>query len=127
MWFYAGGVLGIFFTIILSRLFEMVSIKEEVLKKLRFTGRASNPAAGLLALMGRYSFDIMALHIFVFKMMDMVLRKIYYRDPGMDISAYPSPLSQEWWVLYLMTGVLVPLMTGVILDRVRKAVLMKRK
>lgn len=127
MWFYVGGILGIIFTILISGLVEKIAFKGEVLKSLPFAGRASNPLAGLLALMGRYSFDIMALHIFVFKMIDMVLRKIYYRDPGMDISAYPSPLSQNWWVLYLTLGVLVPLMAGILLNRVKKTFCLKQK
>ncbi len=102
LWYYVGGVLGIIFTILISKLLE----------------RLCSTAARLMALIGRYSFDIMALHIFVFKMMDMLLRKLYYRDPGMDISAYPSPLSQKWWILYLVIAVVLPLIAGIILDRI---------
>ncbi len=100
LWYYVGGVLGIIFTILISKLLEIVS----------------KPASRLMALIGRYSFDIMALHIFVFKMLDMILRKLYYRDPGMDISAYPSALSQKWWILYLIVAVLLPLLVGIIVD-----------
>lgn len=126
MWYYVGGVLGIIFTILISILTEKIPFKSEALKKLPIMGRASNPIAGLLALMGRYSFDIMALHIFVFKMTDMVLRKLYYRDPGMDISAYPSPLSQEWWILYLVVAVLAPLAVGVMFDRIKRVFRLKQ-
>ncbi|ETP72739.1 acetyltransferase, fucose-4-O-acetylase [Lachnospiraceae bacterium JC7] len=122
MWFYVGGILGIIFTILISKLLERLRIPEEVMKKIPLMKNATNPCAGLVALAGRYSFDIMAFHIFVFKMMDMVLRKVYYRDPGMSLSRYPSPLSIEWWILYLVIGVLVPLAVGIMLDKLKKTV-----
>lgn len=122
MWFYVGGILGIVFTVLISKLLEKPRLPEEVMKKIHLMKNATNPLAGLVALMGRYSFDIMALHIFVFKMLDMILRKIYYRDPGMDLSCYPSPLSMEWWILYLVAAVMVPLIIGVVTDKIKAAV-----
>ncbi|SFG40066.1 acyltransferase family protein [Oribacterium sp. WCC10] len=119
MWYYVGGILGIIFTILLSKLVENVSLNKILPEKLFIAPGAKNPVSGLLALLGRYSFDIMAFHIFVFKMLDMVLRKLYYRDPGMDISAYPSPLSNRWWVLYLIVAVFVPLLAGILIDRIK--------
>lgn len=142
LWYYVGGVLGIIFTILISELLLLVKIPgirnlqddvkfgDEVGNKSKFSvmrdtlgivrgiSQNTNVLAGLMALIGRYSFDIMALHIFVFKMIDMVLRKFYYRDPGMDISAYPSPLSQRWWMLYLVAAVIVPLAVGIIIDSI---------
>ena len=142
LWYYVGGVLGIIFTILISKLLLMVklpgslklqddekvgdgagnkskfSIVRYAERKMRSISQNTNVLAGFMALIGRYSFDIMAMHIFVFKMIDMVLRKIYYRDPGMDISAYPSPLSQRWWVLYLVAAVIVPLAVGIIIDSI---------
>ena len=117
-----GGILGIVFTVLISKLLEKPRLPEEVMKKIHLMKNATNPLAGLVALMGRYSFDIMALHIFVFKMLDMILRKIYYRDPGMDLSCYPSPLSMEWWILYLVAAVMVPLIIGVVTDKIKAAV-----
>ncbi|WP_036607007.1 acyltransferase family protein [Oribacterium sp. P6A1] len=122
MWFYVGGILGIVFTIFISKLLEKIRIPDEAMKKIPIIKNAANPIAGLVALAGRYSFDIMALHIFVFKMLDMVLRKVYYHDPGMSLSQYPSPLSMEWWILYLVVAVMVPLLAGVISDKVKSAV-----
>ena len=148
-WYYVGGVLGIIFTIMLSKLVERaevnaklpgeraevnakfpeeraeVSVKlpeESKLKACPLFSKGPNPAAVLLAAAGKYSFDIMALHIFVFKMLDMLLRKFYYRDPGMDLSQYPSPLSQQWWVLYLVVPVLVPMLVGIMIDRIKRRI-----
>ena len=148
-WYYVGGVLGIIFTIMLSKLVERaevnaklpgeraevnvklpeeraeVSVKlpeESKLKACPLFSKGPNPAAVLLAAAGKYSFDIMALHIFVFKMLDMLLRKFYYRDPGMDLSQYPSPLSQQWWVLYPVVPVLVPMLVGIMIDRIKSRI-----
>lgn len=126
-WYYVGGVLGIIFTIMLSKLVERVEVNDKLPEdsKLRacplFT-LGPNPVATLLAAAGRYSFDIMALHIFVFKMLDMLLRKLYYRDPAMDLSQYPSPLSQQWWLLYLVVPVVVPMIAGIMIDRIKRRI-----
>lgn len=122
MWFYVGGVLGIVFTILISKMLERLRIPEKVMSKLPLMKNATNPLAGLVALAGRYSFDIMALHIFVFKMLDMVLRKAYYREPGMDLSQYPSPLSMEWWILYLVVAVMLPTASGIMLDGFKRII-----
>ncbi|OON87964.1 hypothetical protein BXO88_01960 [Oribacterium sp. C9] len=122
MWFYVGGILGIIFTILISGLLEKIRFFGEVMKKIPLMKNATNPLAGLVALAGRYSFDIMAFHIFIFKMTDMMLRKFYYRDPGMSLSAYPSPLSNEWWVLYLFVAVLIPLVVGLAIDKIKSVV-----
>ena len=73
-----------------------------------------------LACIGRHSFDVMALHIFVFKLLDMLLRKLWFRDPGMDLTAYPSPLSSQYWVLYTLVSVAVSVFVGLGLDRVKQ-------
>ena len=122
MWFYVGGVLGIVFTILISKMLERLRLPEKVMSKLPLMKNATNPLAGLVALAGRYSFDIMALHIFVFKMLDMVLRKAYYREPGMDLSQYPSPLSMEWWILYLVVAVMLPTASGIMLDGLKRII-----
>ena len=71
-----------------------------------------------LAYIGRHSFDVMAFHIFVFKMLDMFLRKLYFRNPAMDLSAYPSPLSEHYWMLYTLVPLAVSVLAGWILDRI---------
>ena len=126
-WYYVGGVLGIIFTIMLSKLVERVEINDKLpedskLRRWPLFTKGPNPAAALLATAGKYSFDIMALHIFVFKMLDMLLRKFYYRDPGMDLSQYPSPLSNQWWVLYLVVPVVVPMLAGIMIDRIKSKI-----
>ena len=126
-WYYVGGVLGIIFTIMLSKLVERVEINDKLpedskLRRCPLFTKGPNPAAALLATAGKYSFDIMALHIFVFKMLDMLLRKFYYRDPGMDLSQYPSPLSNQWWVLYLVVPVVVPMLAGIMIDRIKSKI-----
>jgi hypothetical protein len=126
-WYYVGGVLGIIFTIMLSKLVERAEVNDKLpedskLKRCPLSAGGPNPVAVLLAAAGKYSFDIMALHIFVFKMLDMLLRKFYYRDPGMDLSQYPSPLSNQWWVLYLVVPVLVPMLVGIMVDRIKNRI-----
>ena len=71
-----------------------------------------------LAYIGRHSFDVMAFHIFVFKMLDMFLRKLYFRDPAMVLSGYPSPLSEHYWILYTLVPLAVSVLAGWILDRI---------
>ena len=73
-----------------------------------------------LACIGRHSFDVMALHIFVFKLLGMLLRKLWFRDPGRDLTAYPSPPSSQYCVLYTLVSVAVSVFVGWGLDRVKQ-------
>lgn len=75
-----------------------------------------------LAYIGRHSFDVMAFHIFVFKLLDMLLRKLWFQDPGMNLTVYPSPLSSQYWVLYTLMSVAVSVFVGWGLDCVKRAI-----
>ena len=101
-WFFVGTAIGTVFTLMLTLLIEKLPPK---------IGEA-------LAYIGRHSFDVMAFHIFVFKMLDMFLRKLYFRNPAMDLSGYPSPLSEHYWMLYTLVPLAVSVLAGWILDRI---------
>ena len=132
-WFFLGTAIGTIFTLMLTLLIEKMTcgccdtsaasamrmgdtdrsttLFPMLQKVLRGIGEA-------LAYIGRHSFDVMAFHIFVFKMLDMFLRKLYFRDPAMDLSGYPSPLSEHYWILYTLVPLAVSVLAGWILDRI---------
>lgn len=101
-WFFVGTAIGTVFTLMLTLLIEKLPPK----------------IGETLAYIGRHSFDVMAFHIFVFKMLDMFLRKLYFRNPAMDLSGYPSPLSEHYWMLYTLVPLAVSVLAGWILDRI---------
>lgn len=132
-WFFLGTAIGTAFTLMLTLLIEKLTCgfcdtseasavrmgatdRPKILspmyqKLLRGIGEA-------LAYIGRHSFDVMAFHIFAFKMLDMFLRKLYFRNPAMDLSGYPSPLSEHYWLLYTLVPLAVSVLAGWILDRI---------
>lgn len=145
-WFFLGTAIGIVFTLMLTLLIEKLSCgigdtsaasgvetRDTSAASVVEMGDTSRSKTGspmlqkmrrgtgeALACIGRHSFDVMALHIFVFKLLDMLLRKLWFRDPGMDLTAYPSPLSSQYWVLYTLVSVAVSVFVGWGLDRVKQ-------
>ena len=145
-WFFLGTAIGIVFTLMLTLLIEKLSCgigdtsaasgvetRDTSAASVVEMGDTSRSKTGspmlqkmrrgtgeALACIGRHSFDVMALHIFVFKLLDMLHRKLWFRDPGMDLTAYPSPLSSQYWVLYTLVSVAVSVFVGWGLDRVKQ-------
>lgn len=140
-WFFLGTAIGTVFTLMLTLLIEKLTCGCCDTSAVRAgasasaqphsagTGTAAESKAlppilqrilrGIgetLAYIGRHSFDVMAFHIFVFKMLDMFLRKLYFRNPAMDLSGYPSPLSEHYWILYTLVPLAVSVLAGWILD-----------
>ena len=73
------------------------------------------------ALLGKYSFDIMAMHMVLFKVLAVLLRKLYYRDPAMDISVYPSFIDRGNYplgALYIVFSIACSLAVGLLYERV---------
>lgn len=103
--FYPVVLLGFLWTFLLAVLVERVP------KLDRFT-----------AWIGRYSFDVMALHMLVFKGLDLCMRKWYYRDPSMDISRYPSPFAPQYGIAYTVLGVLIPVSLAFFYDVLKKKI-----
>ena len=132
-WFFVGTAIGTVFTLMLTLLIEKLTCglcDTSVASAMRMgeADRSTTWAPMLqkirrsigeaLAYIGRHSFDVMAFHIFVFKMLDMFLRKLYFRNPAMDLSGYPSPLSEHYWMLYTLVPLAVSILAGWILDRI---------
>ncbi len=132
-WFFVGTAIGTIFTLMLTLLIEKLTCglcDTNVASAMRMgeADRSTTWAPMLqkirrsigeaLAYIGRHSFDVMAFHIFVFKMLDMFLRKLYFRNPAMDLSGYPSPLSEHYWMLYTLVPLAVSVLAGWALDRI---------
>lgn len=132
-WFFVGTAIGTVFTLMLTLLIEKLTCglcDTSVASAMRMgeADRSTTWAPMLqkirrsigeaLAYIGRHSFDVMAFHIFVFKMLDMFLRKLYFRNPAMDLSGYPSPLSEHYWMLYTLVPLAVSVLAGWALDRI---------
>ena len=142
-WFFVGTAIGTIFTLMLTLLIEKLTCglcdtsdertgaSTSAQPRSFGTGAAARPKAlapllqkirrnigEALAYIGRHSFDVMAFHIFVFKMLDMFLRKLYFRNPAMDLSGYPSPLSEHYWMLYTLVPLAVSVLAGWALDRI---------
>ena len=132
-WFFVGTAIGTVFTLMLTLLIEKLTCglcDTSVASAMRIgeADRSTTWAPMLqqirrsigeaLAYIGRHSFDVMAFHIFVFKMLDMFLRKLYFRNPAMDLSGYPSPLSEHYWMLYTLVPLAVSVLAGWALDRI---------
>lgn len=132
-WFFVGTAIGTVFTLMLTLLIEKLTCglcDTSVASAMRMgeADRSTTWAPMLqkirrsigepLAYIGRHSFDVMAFHIFVFKTLDMFLRKLYFRNPAMDLSDYPSPLSEHYWLLYTLVSLAVSVLAGWALDRI---------
>lgn len=61
----------------------------------------------LIALWGRYSFDIMALHFFIFKCIDLAYGRTI-KDPLEVYSGFPQAYSSVLWPVYAVLGTTVP-------------------
>lgn len=67
-----------------------------------------NVISRFFATIGKYSFDIMALHFLVFKIVDIIYGNII-SSPASVISAFPTAFS-ELCIVYLILGVSVPIL-----------------
>lgn len=88
----------------------MLLCMAELLQKIRFVDR-------VLAFFGRHSFDIMALHFIILKLVDMVWDKIAGGNPEALI-AFPCGYPKQMWAVYLILGLVIPSLAGVGMDRI---------
>ena len=71
-----------------------------------------------LAFLGRYSFDIMALHFLVFKLTDLVYARFAaVSATAENLAGFPVGFRGELEPVYLVLGVLLPALTGWAVDR----------
>lgn len=101
IWFYPISLIGIYFVLSLASLAEKVP-----------------PLSAVLSFLGKHSFDIMALHFALFKLIDLAYAKFGLRSIPDNLWAFPSCFSGEHWPLYVLLGTLLPAFAGLLLDRV---------
>lgn len=100
LWFYAVSLLGIYFILSLACLMERLI-----------------PAAGALAFLGRQSFDIMAIHFTVFKLLDYGYARFVLQSTPEHLSAFPVSFRHELGPAYIILGLLIPAVLGFLVDK----------
>lgn len=101
LWFYPISLLGIYFVLSLAAMAE----------KLPFL-------SGLLTFLGRHSFDIMALHFTVFKLIDYVYARYLLQEIPDNLARIPVSFTDELVPVYLIIGTLVPAGIGFLVNRI---------
>ena len=96
---FVTGAVGILFSLCLSGLLNRIKI-----------GR------NMLAFIGKYSFDIMALHFAVIKLIDIVYVNFFNGNAEL-IGGFPSSFAAELWPVYLAASLLIPSLIGWLLDK----------
>ena len=89
--FFPISLLGIYFVLSLADLVE----------KWRFLSRP-------LTFLGRASFDIMALHFTVFKLMDYAYARFFLRELPETLSSFPVSFRPQLGPFYVILGLLLP-------------------
>lgn len=90
-WFYLISLIGIYFCLALAALIEK-----------------SKAASRLISLLGRCSFEIMALHFAVFKLVDYAYAKFWLQSVPENLNSFPISFSHELWPVYLIAGTMIP-------------------
>lgn len=98
--FYPVSFLGIYFVLSLARLLERCA-----------------PLSRVLAFLGRQSFDIMAIHFTVFKLLDYLYAAWVLPAFPEQLSAFPVSFRQELGPFYLLFGLFLPAGIGFLVDR----------
>lgn len=100
IWFYPVSLIGIYFVLSLARLAERL-----------------RPLARLFTFFGRQSFDIMALHFALFKLLDYGYARFVLQAAPDNLSAFPVSFRYELGPAYLLAGLLIPAAVGKAVDR----------
>lgn len=91
MLFYPISLIGIYFVLYLSK----------VIYKVKY-------CSAYFELLGKNSFEIMALHLFVFKCVDVLYSKIHHIIDSNAINIFPYSF-EHLWPLYILLGVTAPM------------------
>lgn len=110
MWFFPISVIGIYFVLSLAALAEKLK-----------------GAAKLLSFLGRYSFEIMALHFAVFKIIDLLYARLWLKSIPPNLAAAPVSFTEELWIFYLFFGTLFPAAVGWVYEYVSKQLFLKKQ
>lgn len=92
---------GIYFYVISAAGIYLCCYVAKYLQKLPKTGN-------IMALLGKYSFDIMALHFLVFKVCDYIYAQVI-REPAENQGGFPHSYP-ELHLVYLVLGIVVPVL-----------------
>lgn len=106
--FYIMSFIGILFCLTLSAIIEKIP-------KLNKS----------IALLGKHSFAIMALHFASIKLVDVIYSKIIDQRNPVIISRWVTAYTEELWLIYLVVGCGLPLAISIILEKIKK--LFKKK
>lgn len=99
--FYPVSVIGIYFVLSLSDLSERINI-----------------LAKIIAFLGRHSFDIMAVHFTVFKLLDFAYARFILKNIPETLSSFPVAFRYELGPFYILIGLFLPALIGWCVDRV---------
>ena len=100
LWFYVVSVIGIYFVLSLACLMERLA-----------------PVSKVLAFLGRQSFDIMAVHFTVFKLLDYGYAAFVLGTVPENLSSFPVSFRQELGPVYLLAGLFIPAVIGWAVDK----------
>lgn len=98
--FYPISLMGIYFVLSLGRLTERIS-----------------PLAKVLAFLGRQSFDIMAVHFLIFKLLDYGYARLVLGNLPENLSAFPVSFRTELGPAYILLGLFIPAFVGLAVDK----------
>ena len=101
LWFYVVSVIGIYFVLSLACLMERLV-----------------PVSKVLAFLGRQSFDIMAVHFTVFKLLDYGYAAFVLGTVPENLSSFPVSFRQELGPVYLLAGLFIPAVIGRAVDKI---------
>lgn len=100
LWFYVVSLIGIYFVLSLACLMERLT-----------------PFSRVLAFLGRQSFDIMAVHFTVFKLLDYGYARFVLGSMPENLSAFPVSFRYELGPVYILVGLFVPAVIGLVVDK----------
>ncbi|MGO4972895.1 acyltransferase family protein [[Clostridium] aminophilum] len=81
--------------------------------------RLLRPLSNMMATFGKYSFDIMALHFAVFKMIDLLYCRLILHASPDGLSSLPVGF-RFLTPVYIAAGVLIPTLSGTVLDQIKR-------
>lgn len=99
LWVFPISLIGIYFVFSLAAMLEVFC-----------------PVSRAISFLGRYSFDIMAIHFAIFKLIDYSYAKWILKAVPDNLPAFPISFTKELWFFYLIGGTIIPSFIGWMLD-----------
>lgn len=78
------------------------------------------------ALWGKHSFDIMALHFLVFKLIDGIYGRVFHY-PIEYYSAFPHSFGKLLWPVYVLLGTSLPALAAHVWEKKKKQLMKARE